>query len=185
MIAVHWFGPYNSLAEAREAASKWDWPGLYLCIGKTRRQDKQAVQYIGISKQLSKRLKSAHHKLGDVANINEPISDLKIWLGEIATAEPSGKRLKVTQTTLDYAEWLHARFMRLPLNDRKTKTLPTRSVTVLNRWWKTDFDTPRRNRPHPAWPDLIDFQGAHLPARTVWFGGKQRSFAAPDFARPD
>lgn len=185
MIAVDWFGPYNSLEEARDAASEWDWSGLYVCVGKLAKQQKPAMQYVGISNQLSGRLSKRHHKLGLDADAADPMRDPKIWLGEVVTAEPSGKKVKVTKATLDYAEWLHARFLRLPLNDRKTKTLPSRTVTVMNRWWKTDFKTPRRNRPNAGWPDLIDFQGIDLPARTVWFGGRQRTFSAPDFDRPD
>jgi hypothetical protein len=108
----------------------------------------------------------------------------QIWLGEIATAEPSGKKLKVTKATLDFAEWLHARFLQLPLNEKKTKALPPRSVTVMNRWFKTDYETPRRNRPHPNWPDLIDFPSYDLPARMIWFGGKAQYFLAPGYAKP-
>lgn len=184
MIAVDWFGPYASLADAREAAKPYDWDGLYLCLGKTGQQRQQAIQYIGISKSLSGRLTSAHHKLGKVSSLREEtaIRDMKIWLGEIVTAEPSGKKVKVTKATLDSAEWLHAHFLRLPLNDRKTKKLPDRNATVLNRWYKTDFDTPRRNRPHPDWPDLIDFPDHSLPARAVWFGGRQRVFPATNYS---
>jgi hypothetical protein len=96
----------------------------------------------------------------------------------VSTAEPSGKRLKVTPATLDYAEWLHARFLHLPLNDKKTKRLPPRSVTVLNRWFGCDYETARGKRPHKDWPDLIDYPDYDLPARAVWFGtpGKQTKY---------
>jgi hypothetical protein len=110
--------------------------------------------------------------------------DPEYWLGEIATAEPSGRRMKVTKATLDYAEWLHARFLHLPLNEKKTKRVPRRSVTVLNRWWCEDYETPRRHRPHPDWPDLIDFPSFELPARVIWFGGRQRRFEPPGYAQP-
>ncbi|MBD9571889.1 hypothetical protein [Ensifer sp. ENS08] len=93
--------------------------------------------------------------------------------------------MKATKTTLDLAEWLHARFMQLPVNEMKTKTLPSRSVTALNRWFKTDYETPRRNRPHPDWPDLIDYPDYDLPARMIWFGGRQQYFHAPDYASPN
>jgi hypothetical protein len=48
------------------------------------------------------------------------------------------------------------------------------AVTVLNRWWKPDgeYDNPWVKRPHPYWPDLIDFRGPKCSARIVGFGGK-------------
>ncbi len=150
-----------------------------MCIGKRPYQRKVSMQYIGIGSNVHTRMTEGHHKLRGITQ------ERVIWLGEIATAEPSGKRMKATKTTLDLAEWLHARFMQLPLNEMKTKTLPSRSVTVLNRWFKTDYETPRKNRPHPDWPDLIDYPDYNLPARMIWFGGRQQYFHAPDYASPD
>lgn len=177
MIAVNWYGPYSGdLAEIRAVArSDYD-EGLYMCIGMTPYMRSPALQYVGIGTPLSSRLHDGHHKLPKVTRQRQ------LWLGEVATAEPSGKKMKVTQASLDYAEWLHAYFLDLPLNNKKKEGLPSRSVTVLNRWWKaSNYDVIRANRPHPAWPNLIDFPGHGLPARTVWFGGKQRIFSAPDY----
>lgn len=177
MIAVDWFGPYD-LDSAWEAAKSDYGHALYMCLGRQPYQRSTTLQYVGIGNNVHTRLNEDHHKLRKVTRERE------IWLGEIATAEPSGKKLKVTRATLDYAEWLHARFLQLPLNEKKTKTLPSRSVTVLNRWFKTDYETLRRNRPHPDWPDLIDYPHYELPARLVWFGGKQKYFIAPSYAKP-
>lgn len=186
MIAVDWYGAYKSVKEARDAAKPFDWPGLYVLIGKTPDQEESKIQYIGISKSLSGRLNTKHHAIGSEAIEENAIRDVRIWLGEVATAEPSGKKLKATKATLDYAEWLHARFMKLPLNKMKTKHLPTRSVTVLNRWWSSDFERLLGRRPHADWPNLIDYPHHDLPARTVWFGGKQRTFSkAEGYAVPD
>lgn len=177
MIAINWYGPYCDLDEARSCA-RYDFEhGLYLAIGKCESQRVRSVQYVGIGANVHTRLTERHHKLSLIR------ANRTIWLGEIATAEPSGKRLKATRATLDFAEWMHARFMKLPLNDKKTKTLPTRSVTVLNRWFYDDYETPHR-RPHADWPDLIDYPGYELPARTVWFSQRQRTFSAPDYAAP-
>lgn len=178
MIAVDWFGPYRDIVEARAAAKSDYNHGLYMCIGKCAGQQKATMQYIGLGAKVHTRLIETHHKLSLV------VKERELWLGEIATAEPSGKKLKVTKATLDYAEWLHARFMRLPLNEKKTKRVPPRRVTVLNRWWKTDYITRRKNRPHPAWPDLIDYPHYEQPARMVWFGGKQQRVLPPDYAQP-
>lgn len=177
MIAIDWYGPYKTLEAARGAAKPYDWPGLYMLIGKVGEERSSKIQYVGISRSVSTRLNSKHHRLGARAIEASGIRDIGIWLGEVATAEPGGKKMKATKTTLDFAEWLHARFMGLPLNGMKTKSPPPRSVTVLNRWWKTDFQTPMSRRPHPDWPNLIDYPTYGLPARTVWFGGKQRTFS--------
>lgn len=176
MIAVNWFGPYWGDLEDIRAIARDDFDdGLYMCIGKTPYQRKSTIQYIGIGSPIYTRMSESHHALPLVTRSRQ------MWLGEVATAEPSGKKLKTTKATLDYAEWLHARFMQLPLNDKKTVNPPTRSVTVLNRWWKTDYDNMRSNRPHPDWPNLLDFPGHGLAARIVWFGGRQRHFNAPDY----
>jgi hypothetical protein len=183
MIAINWYGPYFDLDSARTAATQDYGDGLYFCIG-VRKYTRLNVRiakplYVGIAKNLRTRSHEEHHKLKMVR-----AEGFRLWLGEIATSEPSGRRLKVTKATLDYSEWLHARLLRLPLNDRKTKNLPRQSVTVLNRWWATDYETARKHRPHPDRPDLIDYPGDGLPARTVWFGGKQKKFSAPHYAEP-
>jgi hypothetical protein len=180
MIAVDWFGPYSDFDTARSAARDAFDSGLYMGIGRCRYGRRHALQYVGIGGPISTRIRENHHKLSRITR------GLEIWLGEISSAEPSGKRIKVTPATLDYAEWLHARFLGLPLNDKKTKRLPPRSVTVLNRWFACDFETLRGKRPHKDWPDLIDYPGYDLPARAVWFGppGKQRKYLAPAYGLP-
>src|SRR5690348_3043922 len=119
MITVDWYGPYD-LDEARESADGMG-PGLYLCIGQCRYERRIQIQYVGIGKNVRTRLQEDHHKLCKVTKQRE------LWIGEISTAEPSGRRVKVTKAGLDYAEWLHARFLQLPLNEKKTKSLPPRS----------------------------------------------------------
>lgn len=180
MIAVNWYGPYADVDEARLSARHDYDHGLYLAIGRRKRETAAAgLQYVGIGNSIHTRLKRDHHKLSKL------VSGYRLWLGEIVTAEPGGRRMKVTRSTLDYAEWLHARFLRLPLNEKKTKALPPRSVTVLNRWFRKDYETPFTRRPHPDWPDLIDYPDFGRPARAVWFGARQRLFHAPNYAQPD
>ncbi len=65
-------------------------------------------------------------------------------------------------------------FVKPALNKKKTMSPPKRPVTVLNRWWKTDFETPWVHRQHRDWPDLIDYLGPDLKAKVVWFKGAKR-----------
>lgn len=176
MISLDWYGPYD-LEKASKAAKLEYNQALYMCIGLRRHQRTPSLQYIGIGEHVHTRMKEDHHKLKEVTRSRQ------IWLGEVSSAEPSGRRTKVRRATLDYAEWLHARFLDLPLNESKTKSLPPRSVTVLNRWFQTDYETLRRKRPHRDWPDLIDFPDYGLPARLIWFGGRQLALPAPDYAK--
>lgn len=178
MIAINWYGPYADLDEARLCARHDYDHGLYLAIGRVGRETSSTMQYVGIGSAIYTRLTKRHHALSKLAD------GYTLWLGEIVTAEPSGTRLKATRTTLDLAEWLHARFLRLPLNKMKTREVPSRSVTVLNRWFRKDYETPYVRRPHPDWPDLIDFPCFDRPARAVWFGARQRTFKAPEYALP-
>ncbi|MBL3674407.1 hypothetical protein [Paracoccus aerius] len=177
MISINWFGSYD-LRGAYQAASSDFGAALYLCMGKRKHQRNKSLQYIGIGQDVRTRLRETHHKLKYVSR------DREIWLGEISTAEPSGRRLKVTPATLDYAEWAYARFFDLPLNEKKSTGLPKRSFTVLNRWWHTDYERSRVQRPHRDWPDLIDYPGDDLPVRKVWFGGRQEKLLPPEYVRP-
>ncbi|MDO9067908.1 MAG: hypothetical protein Q7W05_05575 [Deltaproteobacteria bacterium] len=166
-VVIDWYGPYTSSEEAIAAAKSDYNQGLYVGIGKRRYEHGSSKpQYIGLSKNLANRLES-HQKLPEITR------EIKLWLGEVATPEPSGSKNKKTTATLDYAEWLHAYFLQLPLNEKKKVSPPPRPLTVLNRWWKKDYVTPWVRRPHPLWPDLIDYIDPDLPAKVVWFGKKQ------------
>ena len=153
MIGIDWYGPYPDLHTAKKIAKNDFDNGLYICIGKCKKFQKRSIQYIGIGSPIHRRLTKDHHKLKLVTRKHQ------IWLGEIVTSEPSGRKIKVTPQTLDYAEWLHAYCLNLPLNEKKTKNAPPRIVTVMNWWWKEDYKTPWTRKPHPNWPKLIDFQG--------------------------
>jgi hypothetical protein len=164
VIGVDWYGPYLSRDQAIAAAEAFP-VGLYFALGRTRYGRTHKPQYVGISKNLGSRLK--HHLTLDKLRGTETL-----WLGYISTAEQSGRSFKATPRTLDEAEWCHAFFMDLPLNEKKTVTPPQRNVTVLNRWWTVD-ERPRDSRPHKDWPDLFDFMGIDRRSRVVWFGGRQ------------
>ena len=171
VVGVDWYGPFTraeAIAEAREVGVG----GLYLAIGRCGRQTVSKPQYVGLSRNLAQRLQ-IHHKLP----LLRP--DMQLWLGYPATAEQSGRRAKVTPRTWDDAEWCHAYFMALPLNERKAGAPPQQNVTVLNRWWHAD-GRPRSRRPHSSWPDLFDFMGLERRSRVVWFGGRVESYDLHD-----
>jgi hypothetical protein len=164
-VVVDWYGPYSP--DEAKVSSRIDYDsGLYLGIGKRKHQKSAAVpQYIGLSKNLAARL-SNHNKLPDISR------ESRLWLGEVATAHVPGKKLKKTQATLDLAEWALTYFMAIPMNSKKRKSPPDRAITLLNRWWRKDFETPWIKRPHPLWPDLVDYLGSEYTTRLVWFGGR-------------
>ncbi|MCI5120605.1 MAG: hypothetical protein D3908_05330 [Candidatus Electrothrix sp. AUS4] len=164
-IVIDWYGPYSSLEEARAALNADYEDGLYMVIGKIpyQRED-PTLQYIGISKKLRSRVGNNHHKLGAISKLSG------IWLGEVASTGIPGKKKQATDLRLDLSEWCHSYFLQLPLNDKKTVNPPKEPVTVMNRWWFTDYETKRNRRPHPDWPDIIDYWGKEYGAKLSWLG---------------
>ncbi len=162
---VNWFGPY-SLDDAARASFDYD-DGLYMAIGKRHYERRVSLQYMGLASSLSRRLNNAHHKLGQVKN------DVSIWLGEVESPRTPGRKIKVTDRMLDLVEWAHIYFLELPLNQKKKQTPPDAQIVVYNRWWKIDYETRFKNRPHVDWPDLIDYSEGEADTRLVWFGGRQ------------
>lgn len=167
MITVDWYGPYLTIESAKKEGA---FPRLYLAIGnRAYEHGEPKLQYVGIGRPIAGRMTAKHHKLSKLS-----VARTQIWLGEVITAEPGGRKAKQTPMTLDYAEWLHAYYLQLPLNEKKTVREPGLSVTVMNRWWarqwRQDWEYDSVPRPHPDWPDLIDYPHYHKePARMVWF----------------
>lgn len=173
-LIVDWYGPY-SYEKAKTSAKNDFCDGLYMVIGKTKHQKAStAIQYIGVAKDLCSRLCNGHHKIHEVTR------ERKFWLGEIGSVGIPGPKGKVIDVRIDLAEWAHAYFLRLPLNDKKTKNAPDRAVTVLNRWWQVDYESPRIRRPHQNWPDLIEYLGSGESAKLVWFGGRVKRISSKD-----
>jgi hypothetical protein len=161
---IDWYGPY-SFEEAVKAAKEEFDNGLYLCLGKTKSQHGATkLQYVGIAgESLSTRINESHQKLTLVTR------DRVIWLGEVGTMGVPGIKKKKTDRALDLAEWALVYFLQPPLNNKKKKKPPELPVSVLNRWWRKDFETPWIKRPHPELPEFIDYLGRNYPAKIVWF----------------
>lgn len=162
---VNWYGPY-SLDSALPSSFDYD-DGLYMVIGRKPYERNTSLQYMGLASSLSRRLNGYHHKLGEVTK------NLELWIGEVSSPRTPGRKIKVTDRMLDLVEWAHVFFLQLPLNDKKKGSPPDLPITVYNRWWKTDYDTKYKNRPHADWPDLLDYIDSEYDTRLVWFGGKQ------------
>jgi hypothetical protein len=173
-IIIDWYGPYN-LVQVKLSLKKDFADGLYMLIGKTKHEELKKLQYIGIAKDLSNRIKNNHYA------IKETSQELNIWLGEISSYGVPGRKMKSINSGLDLAEWAHIFFLQPSLNEKKKSTPPDRPVTVLNRWWHKDYQTPFRKRPHKDWPDLIDYIDIEFGAKTCWFGGKVERWKKKDF----
>lgn len=171
---IDWFGPYD-LDGARTAGFDYE-DGIYCVIGKTAYARASHLQYVGLATSLRSRLTGAHHKLPLVTR------DQEIWLGEVVSPRTPGRKIKTTDRMLDLAEWAHAYFLQLPLNERKKASPPDRPITVYNKWWRADdYEIPYLRRPHHEWPDIIDYLGREYPAKVVWFGGSQIVQDVADF----
>lgn len=173
VAVIDWYGPYT-LEQAQMATFNYD-DGIYIAVGKLKDQPVSQIQYVGLASNLQKRLNGAHHKLPLITH------GMALWLGDVVSPRTPGRKIKVTDRMLDLAEWAHSYFLQLPLNVKKKNTPPDRPITVYNKWWRTDFETPHQKRPHKDWPDIIDFMGAAYKTKLVWFGGRQLIQDASEF----
>ncbi len=174
-IIIDWYGPYD-LESAKSAAKEDYGPGLYMLIGKVKSQKSPSkLQYIGIADKLDKRLGN-----NNIA-ISKLTQELEIWMGEVASFGVPGRKRKATDPMLDFAELAHIYFLDPPLNTKGRENPPSESVVVYNRWWKRDYETLRVKRPHPDWPELIDFIGEDYGAKVAWLNGTVKKWASKDF----
>ncbi|HPS31663.1 MAG TPA: hypothetical protein PLZ43_15520 [bacterium] len=151
-IIIDWYGPFQKSEAFKKIEENSFKKGLYLLTGKVKYQrDKSCVQYIGLSKDILKRLKN-HEKVDQITK------EQKIWLGKVASCGISGKKSKVTDRRIDDAESAMIYFMCPPMNKRKKKNPPQNTTTVVNRWWSSK-NRPRRSPEKDEWPRLIDYMG--------------------------
>ena len=161
-IIIDWYGPY-SLTDAKRVAKESFGAGVYVALGKLKhKRGPSLFQYIGISSNLTQRIKADHDKLSLITR------NRIMWLGEVASTGIPGPKNKRTDIQLDLAEWAHIYFLKPKLNDKKLRFPPNRGWTVINRWWRKDFETSRTRRPHNNLPDMIDYLGPGYGARIVW-----------------
>lgn len=173
MVAVDWYGPLNSLKEARTIAKKHDVKDfLYLGYetkGKTR-------SYVGISNDANSRLRTSHTAIG-----KWPDNTYELWIGIVSSQAEAGRRPGDKRTrhkaALSFAERLIARFVETSENKHGSVRPPKRSGAVLSRWFKLADDFPRhKKQPHKNWPDFIEYEESEPSARNIYFGGRVEKF---------
>ena len=176
-VVVDWYGPYDSVKAARAAIREWDFGEvLYIAAGTVGRQAVPKLQYVGITKNFQGRLNTEH-------KIRTTISEegLSIYLGEVSSQAVSGRKAKHQHKKFTVpvylAESAIAFFLQLPLNSDKRCSRPKDSIVLLNRWWKTDIDTRSRRRPHPDWPDFIEYDEYSDSGSVVWHGRRRKHYS--------
>jgi hypothetical protein len=160
-VVINWFGPYTYEEAIKAAKTDYD-DGLYVVIGREPNQKKDRFQYIGIANNLHQRL------LQQKGLFNAFSQKCELWLGESASTRIPGKKIGNKNPAIDLAESAHIYFLQPPLNVNKSVYPPKSEITVVNRWWNTDYDTPRKLRPIDDWPDMIDYYGKEYCAKLVW-----------------
>lgn len=86
---------------------------------------------------------------------------LRLYIGIVGSQGIAGRRASHQSVrhsvSVDLAESAMAFFLELPLNVAKRCRPPRDGIVLVNRWWSADLESRVRRRPHPDWPDLIDY----------------------------
>lgn len=179
---IDWVGPFASIAELRAAAADFGvGETLYLAIGSRPRQRQSHIQYVGITTDLGSRFNGKH----PIQTLLKP-SNLRLFIGIVTSQSVAGRKARHQpvrfSTPLYLAETALAFLMEIPLNKDKRCNPPKDSVVVVNRWYRTDFDTRRRRRPHPMWPDLVEFDCYECIGDLAWHGRRRKHLGADAIA---
>lgn len=149
---------------------------LFMTAGTVGRQSLPKLQYVGITKGFERRMNTRHKVRTTIAD-----EGLSIYIGEVPLKryqdEKASHHHKGFTIPVNLAESALAFFLQLPLNSDKRCSRPRDSVVLLNRWWKTDIDTRSRRRPHPDWPDFIEYDEVSDTGSVVWHGGRRKHFS--------
>lgn len=175
-VVVDWYGPYDSVKAAKAAIRKWGFGEvLYMAAGTVGRQTVPKLQYVGITTGFEGRM-NTDHKVRTTMK-----EGLSIYLGEVSSQAVAGRKAshhhKRFTVPVYLAESALAFFLQLPLNSDKRCSRPKDSVVLLNRWWKTDINTRSRRRPHPDWPDFIEYDEVSDTGSVVWHGSRRKHFS--------
>ena len=179
---IDWVGPFGSIGELKAAAANYGvGETLYLAIGSRPRQRQSHIQYIGITTNLGSRFNGKH----PIQTLLKP-SNLRLFVGIVTSQAVAGRKAKHQpvrfSTPLYLAESALAFLMEIPLNKDKRCNPPRDSVVVVNRWYRADFETRRRRRPHPDWPDLVEFDSDEFIGDLAWHGRRRQHLSAASVA---
>ncbi|MEQ6335716.1 MULTISPECIES: hypothetical protein [unclassified Sphingobium] len=177
-VVVDWYGPYDSVKAAKAVIREWDMGEvLYMAAGTVDRQTIPKLQYVGITKGFEGRMRPEHKVRTTIAE-----EGLSIYLGEVSSQAVSGRKAghhhKRFTVPVYLAESALAFFLQLPLNSDKRCSRPKDSIVLLNRWWKADGQSRSRRRPHPDWPDFIEYDDESDVGSVVWHGKRRKHFNA-------
>ncbi|MGE0212852.1 MAG: hypothetical protein AB7S41_14250 [Parvibaculaceae bacterium] len=170
-LIADWYGPFRSVKALKAAVNEWDvGEMLYMVAGRCRYERETILQYTGISRRFATR----YHN-GAFDNVTR---DFQIWYGEISSYSIPGRHSKGQSlqhsVAVTQAEWMLAYFLEISLNVSKRKSPPRRSAILINRWFKTDWETRWKNRKVKGWADFIEYDKEAPIASKVWFGAPPR-----------
>ncbi len=175
---IDWCGPFHTIEAACHAVAEEGYgEALYMAVGSKRGQTKSHVQYVGITADLTKRFNGTHP-----IQLLLRAKTLRLYVGIVTSQAVAGKKAshhaKRFSIPLYLAESVIAFLMELPLNKDKRCNPPKDSVVVVNRWYRQDFATRRRRRPHPTWPDLIEYDWSEEIGDLAWHGRQRKHLSS-------
>ncbi len=158
-LVVSWDGPYK-LEDAREFNSE-NGNGLYLVVGRLKRERERRALYCGITERSFARRLKEHGETGKFADVKKP----EIWFGTLNFPHKCNRShlLRIEKMMIQSREW------DLTLNGPGRVSLPS-PTCLLMRWYfpLNGFWQPRLRRPSFARskPDVLrsepDENGVHL-----------------------
>lgn len=170
---IDWCGPFHTIKDACDAVANGGYgEALYIAIGSRPGQTKTHIQYVGITTDLTRRFNGKHP-----IQLLIRAKSLRLYVGIVTSQAVAGKKAshhaKKFSIPLYLAETALAFLMEIPLNKDKRCNPPKDSIVVVNRWYRDDFATRRRKRPHRTWPDLVEFDWHECTGDLAWHGGRR------------
>lgn len=170
---IDWYGPFATIAALKDKATAWGLvESLYVAIGSRPRQRGVDIQYVGITTDLTLRFDGKHPIQTVLRREN-----LRLYIGLVSSQQVAGRKAthhaRNWSALLYLAESALAFLMELPLNKAKRCTPPGDSVVVINRWYSPD-EVRRRRRPHPSWPDLVEYDIDENIGDLAWHGRRRK-----------
>lgn len=156
VFVVNWKGPHAKI----EASKIKDAGILYLATGGTKKDPNEKFRYVGITEASFQFRSRRHSKLALISR------NPQIWFGWLDYPNP----LKPKRSQLEDAEHLLIYYWGDLLNERKTSTPPSTSITLISRWSsKTDEQQCRKPKLFRELPDVISWDANLKLCKTANF----------------